>query len=617
MSPRIAELDRALLEANAIIRDMHPWLLPSPLLAMLSRRLVLGTRDVAPKDLLEASFVEQLSEEERSAVVATALDRISRNGFYMASLRGKALGGEFELSGRGALERLTPQTQRALTLASRHLPIGELNAVRWGQVLTQRGLSRRDLMVALAEVEWRHQHAQAQADQGPDVRVKITELLRDVRIDEILDTDLRYSWRHLQGQGSLVKFLNDLRGGAPSDVQRRYVEKLWRGFHYSLGEEIEDLGRDLAFRAHTQPAARARAIEIFAARFGARHVEPTLEAVGKHVGIAGMRVSQVVHRLIKHRGPATIASPPVSRLLSQIEEHAHLSIPSLERKLGLAPGAGHSLATLKRFVDGLLVPEPALAHAIRTQAGDVMVEEHKALAVGPTSAPEHLALLRVAKRQCRAAGAANLTHLAGVVALSGKASSREDLARMIDLLPKAQWLDREQGWFVLDDLADSLIYPRVSKILGAAKGAVSIREIGEALFRDPRLTEETGGEFALAPLRILKRAMQTWPGIEETRPGWLADRSGRALSELLSDSEMKIYDVLSAHGGVAPAQTVVRLCAGSNVDSIRALLPQVCFAYSPVPGIYALRGWRLRSAQLLAALAQGANLARRKNRSQR
>jgi hypothetical protein len=144
----------------------------------------------------------------------------------------------------------------------------------------------------------------------------------------------------------------------------------------------------------------------------------------------------------------------------------------------------------------------------------------------------------------------------------------------------------------------------VRKILAVATKGVSIRDIGEALYRDAKLADESGGEVGLAPMRILKQAILCWSdGIKEDARGFLYDPNGVEAAKVLSPLELKIFAALAHRRGVATANSLIKAIGGSPA-TIRTMLTYAVFAYPLGNGLFALRGWPISEPDLLVALAE-------------
>lgn len=583
---------------------MDPWLVPSAIATLLTRRIEIGEHHIAPRQLAEPAFVAELPASVRESAAHEVIKRVTQIARHRAALRARPVRQDLRVPADFGLDGLTPQSRASLKSALNGDGVSALESMTWWQLLEVHRASflRVPLMTAMAELEWRlrqhHAHDGAKHLLDND-RALIGELLADDRIDQILDIDLRFGWRQFGTHETLSSLLRAWESGGRglTAVERGLLSAIHRSMKATLAEDVLDIGRNLAEQCFRTADARSRGTEIFAARYGAREYGPQLEAIGKRQACSGSRVSQIDAILLKGRGKHSIASPATLTLLRRVESLAYLPAEQVERAVGLVPGQGESLLTLRRFCLNVLRPTIGVEVG---EEGSLGAKRYGVLSGNET--PTRLrAALRHAKRESRIAGAANITSVAGALALdTGAPVRRKDLEEMVDELPRAVWLDREHGWFAVNDLADSLIYSRVRKMLAVAANGISIREIGEALWRDAKFADESGSEAPLAPMRILKQAILSWPdGIKEDARGCLFDPNGIEAAQVLSSLELQIFTALVECGGVATVTTLLARIGGMS-DSLRTTLSYAVFAYSLGNGVYALRGWPVSERNLLA-----------------
>ncbi|HQR21610.1 MAG TPA: hypothetical protein PKV98_12125 [Burkholderiaceae bacterium] len=587
---------------------MHdPWLLPTPLTKLVSNRISIGRKPVAAEKLAQPEFVASLSEANRDKAAQVILDRIVGNGRYMAALRTRPVSRDIAIPADFGTDKLSGGARDVFDRVFNGSGFAALDDLTWGQILDNRrtGVERLPLMVALAELEWKVHHFKSQATNCASVDAltkQLRALLDDERIDAVKNDDLRLGWRAFGSHQTLSALIRSWLDAGPDAIssRRHYIELLSKTFAMNLAEDISDIGAALAQRAFARLDARARNAEVFAARFGARDYGPQLEAIAKRLACSGARVSQIEAILLKERRHGSLCSPAALTMLNRIASLSYLPAPQLEQGAGLTAGQGDSLRTFRRFCLTVLKP---------THGFDI--GEEGSLGPGKRHATLHedrqpsrfRAALKYAKREARIAGAANIGSVAGAIALdTGKPVVREELERMIDEMPQFTWLDRDLGWFAVDDLADSLIHSRVLKLLAVAKKGLSIREIGEALWRDTKFADESQGEAALAPMAVLKKAILGWPdGIKENARGFLSLPDELDLAAVLSPLEKRIFKALAEQDGVATAASLAKR-VGGNVQSLRVALSTAVFAYPLGQGLYALRGWPISERDILAAI---------------
>lgn len=590
-----------------LVEMQNAPLLPTAILKLLSHSLRIGGVDYPISLLSDARRMAALQEGTVTALRQLAIRRIWRNARYLATLRTMRIGASVLLN-TDVDPALSHNAHMALRTFLGNAPLTALAEMTWGEIFGKRREigSRLELLAALAELEAAlDNRPTAESPNGHDAQFReyLSILLDDPRIDRIRPNDLRFGWKHLDPAPSLRALLEawaglDLR---PTRAQSALVEKLVRAMRRSIGEDILDIAQTLASITYVKTRARVRAAEVFAARHGARDYGPDLDSIGKRQGLSASWVSQVEAILLRGVGQSSLASPAAIALLERIDQMSYLSDDDLNIALELSSGNGHSLGTFRRFCLSVLRPSAAFDLGTHVAAR----AERRGVASTYHEAGLFQGAMRVAQRVCRVAGAAHLNEIAGAIALeSGRPVDREELVTAVEAFPHMRWLDREHGWFSVDDFADSLVYVRVRKILAVAKKGVWVREIAEALYGDAHYAEESGGEFGLAPLRILKAAVLGWPDgiIEDARGRLLLERSVDP-AYILSPREHKIYLALASAGGIATSRTVMRAVEG-EVESVLAAMTSAPFIKAHAHGLYALRGWPIGAKELLAALAE-------------
>jgi hypothetical protein len=585
----------------------QPWLLPTPLVALLVRSVPVRGRQILAQHLRNPDYLRELTEEDRAEAARVLVQRLAQSGRAKATLRQRAVTDDIALPADFDFGTLSREARAAIHDALGRIGPDRLAGLTWGELLDKkrRAPPRHALLLALGELEWLVTQGSVPTldrHRSDMVRARLGALLGDSRLDLVLANDFRLGWRRFGEAPRLGKLLAGWASAATlTAIQERYVERLTEVFAMSLADDISDIGRCLAQAAFTNRDARGRAAEVFAARFGVRPYGPALEAVGKRHGCSAGRVTQLEGILLDALGGFSLVSPAAITARRRIEMLSFAPIAQLEQSLGLTAGQGHSLPTFRRFCLKALVPPLAFDVSEQTSAR----QRVRGVAAPFDQASSFAAALRYARRQVRVSGAANLTTLAGSLALdSGHPVLRADLERLIDEHLGATWLSRDSGWFALDDFADSLIYGRVRKILAVAKLPITVHEIGAALWRSASYAEEAGAESELAPPPILKAAILAWPdGITEDARSRLALEPRPQLADLLSPQELEIYRVLAERGGVA-SSTTVRNVARGDPASLAAKLHNCIFVKPLGNRLFGLVGWDYGERELLAALSE-------------
>lgn len=589
-----------------------PPLLPTPVLSLLTRSVRVGGVDYPIALLSDPRHAGDLAQDTAAQLRQLIFKRLTNNGRYVATLRTLRVGATLPLSDDYSA-RLSPAARIALRSFLQAAPFESLAERTWGDFFDKRRGSgpRIEVLAAMAELEGMLAEEGAEQTEGSVAEAwpaLLQKLLADDRIDTIQPNDLRFGWKHLDGAPNLrtllARWVDDVP--APTTQQRSLVQRLADALRRSFRDDVDDIAQSLAVLAYANRDARHRAAEAFAARHGMREYGPELEAIAKRHGTSGSRASQLEAILLAALRQESLASPAATALVRRAEALAYLDLHDIERALGLAPGNGHSLRTLRRFC--LRVLRPAVAFDLHPHRA--MRERRTGITSTYHEAGMFKGAVRVAQGLCRAAGAANITQVAGALALdTGRAIDRAALVAAVEGFPAMRWLDQQLGWFVLDELETSLVYPRVRKILAVAREGVTIREIGEALWRSLKLADESGGEVALAPMRILKAAILGWPDrITEDSQGRLQASVPIDIATALSPAEQQLFRALAAAGGIG---NTTRLGRNVDVASVAALLADCPFVEPLGHAVYALRGWPIDARSILAAFAERVAIAQK------
>jgi len=501
-------------------------------------------------------------------------------------------------------QRLSAQSRETLRAVLHGRPLATLNSMTWGALLTARAARGRrvELVTAMAEVEDalkdepRHPTGLQSSDLTPALISLVAELRSDVYMQDVRRTDLRFGWAAHSDAETLHELLDEWerrKSLAPSEVA--LLKRLHRASRATFVEDIRDVARTLADASFlTRPASHARAIEILLARCGCvAGVRSDQISVAKHHGVTASRIAQIEAQLYKNRGARTLHSPAVARMHAAITAIEALPAARIERRVGLKAGEGEELATFSRLCAHLISP-PLPLNLAKSRNGAASL----AAPIGQRS--QHDLIRRLAMRETNSAGAANVANILGACALSGNILDRTILEDYVAGTDRAKWLDRELGWFVVGENRKGPIHHRVLKMLAVARDGITMRAIAASLFRDPQLAYETGGEVALAPISILKRAVLSWSEGVVDHGRYLHLPSVRA-GDVLPAGELRCYEALAELDGIATPEMMAESLR-CDVTSANSRLACLSFVESLGTGIYRLVGWRQSSDEMATFL---------------
>ncbi|MCU0790996.1 MAG: hypothetical protein MUE79_08100, partial [Nitratireductor sp.] len=258
----------------------QPWLLPTPLVALLVRSVPVRGRQILAQHLRNPDYLRELTDEDRAEAARVVVQRLAQSGRAKATLRQRAVTDDIALPADFDFGTLSREARAAIHDALGRIGPDRLAGLTWGELLDKKRKAppRHALLLALGELEWlvaQRSVPTLDRHRSDVLRTRLGALLGDSRLDLVLANDFRLGWRRFGEAPRLGKLLAGWASAATlTATQERYVERLTEVFAMSLADDISDIGRCLAQAAFTNRDARGRAAEVFAARFGVRPYGP-------------------------------------------------------------------------------------------------------------------------------------------------------------------------------------------------------------------------------------------------------------------------------------------------------------------------------------------------------
>ena len=328
-----------------------------------------------------------------------------------------------------------------------------------------------------------------------------------------------------------------------------------------------------------------RRATIFAMRYGfAAAGKQTLARVGAEFSLTRERIRQIVATMLERA--ADLSRVPFS-VADQLSELVPPLLPATDDDLmhRLEPLLGGvSIANADLFAREVLgrriVPDSGVTRGLRVASDDSALVD---------------AVHAVAKRMIRAAGAAQIHTVFGLVAQTIKGRHDfDDIARIARALPAFEWLDEDNGWFWAGPDTGNRVTTAAMKILAACGGRVDVEEIMAGLTRERRERERNRIFFSfLPPGTVVVEMLRRTPSIRTVQFDKFELRAEAAREGLLSESESAILDIARAFGGVVQRQELaVRLVDTGTITNVGL---QFTLAQSPIVrqlsrAVYAIRG---------------------------
>jgi hypothetical protein len=215
----------------------------------------------------------------------------------------------------------------------------------------------------------------------------------------------------------------------------------------------------------------------------------------------------------------------------------------------------------------------------------------------------------LALRMLSTEGAANLFMVAGMLSQeSEKPVTTEIVRRAIQLVQGFEWLSEQDGWFWFGPDPRNHFVSVATKILAVARQRIDIEDIHGGLTRSRRIREEVR-MTADPPMSVLGVLLSRIDGVRKIQHNDFVMEPKPEPREVLSQTELGIYERLSAAGGMADRLHLVKTLVKKRGMTMISL--QVALNQSPIflrlgYGIYGLRGWPLdaRSAARAIKAAQ-------------
>jgi hypothetical protein len=304
---------------------------------------------------------------------------------------------------------------------------------------------------------------------------------------------------------------------------------------------------------------------------------PTLREIGAEFGVSHERVRQVLQRARTAIQACQPQTPLLLRAIAVVSSCAPCLVRKADETLADQSLFGHcpSVEYVVRAADLLGIQVPWCLTCVDGIAC-VFPSDQRALAEDAVT---------VARESVRMWGVTSIADLASRLSdARGHEVTREQVAAYVSLLADFRWLEQDDGWFWLNNVARNRLLTPIRKILAVA-GRIPVVSLRSGIGRVYRL------EGFAPPARVLRTLCQQLPGYRVEDDTVIADPSLDWRTELES-TERLFAEVLLAHGSVMTRRDLEEKClaASMNRSTFFAYL-----TYSPIierlkDGIYGLRG---------------------------
>ena len=326
-------------------------------------------------------------------------------------------------------------------------------------------------------------------------------------------------------------------------------------------------------------------------RFGLDSGAPaTLEQAGRAAGVTRERVRQVEKRFHEAvREPPGAWTPALDRAVRDIAG-------------ALPTTSGQLEAQLHR--DGAIPPTVPVTVVLRAAEAfgkplDVRQDSHTGLMLSAEETTSPAAVAAEARKLVEHWGATTVDELSARLTADGAPVADADVIRLVvSSLDGFSWLDRQSGWFWLQNGRRNRLLNQIAKIMSIAE-QIDLGELREGVGRHHRMHGFRPPREVLATLcvqsQLYTRLGDTIRGTEAL-PDW---------RELLGRNERTLAEILFEEGPVMRRDELERRAIvdrGLNRSSFYVYL-----GYSPIlaryaPGVYGLRGAQVSAGEVQALI---------------
>jgi transcriptional regulator with XRE-family HTH domain len=335
----------------------------------------------------------------------------------------------------------------------------------------------------------------------------------------------------------------------------------------------------------------------------------TLQCIGNRLGLTRERVRQISENFIANLNGEIIGAPALDQLKSAMQSNLPCKVDELDRAYRGLLGESLSVAGADQFAREVLGRT-----VVRIVTRPANMQGHTTPMAIQDDAPddgELRAVRQVAVSMVRISGAAQVHFVAGMSSTVLKRGvTPEEVVRCCRIFSNFEWISEEDGWFWFGPAADNRAKTAAFKVLSVATRNVDVEEIHDAMARARllRYNPDKPRPYLLdAPLSVLREVLARIPGIEKLQYNDFRLDVLRAPEEVLSDTELAIYNVLMRYRGVASRHTIIE----EGLASLDVTPMALNFALDSSPilvrldkGIWSIRGYRISGEAVSAAIVR-------------
>lgn len=350
-------------------------------------------------------------------------------------------------------------------------------------------------------------------------------------------------------------------------------------------------------RIEDLPEDEARRARMFADRYGVSG-DATLQSIGDQYGLTRERIRQVVEKMTGRLNGITFTTPYFFKLRQLVQDSAPIALSLFNKKHQELLGEKLSLEDADRFSREILgIGVATISDRSMWQAGNAI--KRMVLPIKDEEDGLVVAVRDAARRMIRSCGAAQIMYVTGMVSEAmNKPVSVTDVRQSIQSIEGMEWIVEDDGWFWFGlDTVNNRAIEVARKVLAIADKRMDVEEIQQAICRSRRLKyveEKYNTPMIELPRHVLREVLSHIPWLTIVQIDDFILKEKIHPEEILSQSELALYNSLKQSGGVASRNTLYKEMVDKKIMSGASF--QLLLASSPIirpfgGSLFILRGW--------------------------
>lgn len=359
---------------------------------------------------------------------------------------------------------------------------------------------------------------------------------------------------------------------------------------------------------HLSPS-EVRSAEIFALRYGvAGEDAATLQSIGDMLGLTRERVRQIVEKMLERlQSSVIVVTPIVDAVFSDLLTKLPASVVNIDKDFRDRLGESLSILSLDRFSREIL----GKGCIQITERPSGMTKAWEKAVINPSTHNE--AKLRAIRNSAfdmiRSCGGAQINWVAGTASWEcGEIVTAQEILQACQMIAGFNWLVEEDGWLWFGETtpADNRVLQQSRKMLAVAGRRLDAEDIQQGLSRGRRYHYDPNRPRPVLiepPLTVVVAVLSQVPWLKVIQSDdFVADPAIR-VEDVLSDSELEIYQLMLSAGGAMSRYDIKRSMSGMFSDVSLAVNLDNSPIFSRLDtGVFTLRGRQLSLTSIQRAM---------------